>query len=218
LRAEALEAELKAWDDFNARAARAAAAKASRDAYVQAQEGRFKAKRQERLQAEQLSATEAAAYRKRLQDAVAAERAEAARLDGIAAVGRGATPSPPDAAAAAAPVWDSSVTSRSPYLDDPGSLSADQRRLAQLKDLSVRSALAAAEAAVSSSQRAQQEELAARRAEVEWRARAEAWMRVIQGANQGATDVPPGITPGAADRFRARLRRDTPSEKQPNEE
>jgi hypothetical protein len=201
LHAEALQAELEAWDNFNARAARAAR---SRDDSKLTGTARDKQKRLARLKDEEASASQAVQYRRRLQDAITAERAEAARLDAQPqqAVGkraaqsatRAGTPRPFPAAAPGADLLSASGEQQ-------------RQRLEQLKSNALKGAALAAEAKIEAASRSSRpagaDELA-RKAESEWAARAEAYLRVARRDLGGGEGEFKGQ--GAADRFRQRLR------------
>lgn len=198
LRAEALEAELKAWDDFNARTLRAVSARGDRLVALTGT-AKDKQKRLARLADEDASARQAAAYRQRLQDAIAFERAEAARLDAVVGGSQPSTSRRVQASDATAPAARDAI-------DLPGALGErDQRqRLEQLKSSALKTAALAAETAIAATAALSREPAlgaaAARQAEREWRARAEAWLNVTR---RGVGDA--SITPGAADRFRQRV-------------
>ena len=177
LRAEALEAELQAWDAFNARAKKAAS---SRGSVVLTGSAKDQQKRRSRLADEDAAASQASAYRQRLQDAIAVERAEAARLDATGS------------RAAAA-------------FGDP----IERQRMERLKRNALTSATMAAESAMAATKKsvpAQDAADAARKAESEWRARAEAYLNIARRETGDAASL--GIRPGAAERFRQRVRDD----------
>ena len=202
LRAEALEAELQAWDNFNARAVRAAK---SRDDTKLTGTARDKQKRLARLKDEEASASQAVQYRRRLQDAIAAERAEAARIDAQPPVERAARP----ASRVAAPRPTAAAAASGPGVDLLNSSGEQQRqRLEQLKSNALKGAALAAEARFDAANRRPGDDSQARQAESEWRARAEAWLRVARrdvGGGDGGEDFK---GQGAAERFRQRLRDD----------
>ena len=199
LRAEALEAELQAWDNFNERAVRAAR---SRDDTKLTGTARDKQKRLARLKDEEASAAQAAGYRRRLQEAIAVERAEAARLDAQPqqAVGKRAAQS---ASRTGAP--------RPFPLPAPGtdllSVSGEQR-LEKLKSNALKGAALAAAAKIDAANRGSSspgDDEMARKAESEWRARAEAYLRVARRELGGGGDEA-FRGQGAAERFRQRLK------------
>ena len=200
LRAEALEAELQAWDNFNERAVRAAR---SRDDSKLPGTARDRQKRLARLKDEEASASQAAGYRRRLQEAIAVERAEAARLDAqpqqaggkraAQAAARTSTPRPLPVPAPGADLLRASGEQQ-------------RQRLEQLKTNALKGAALAAAAKIDAASRGSRpgDDEMARKAESEWAARAEAYLRVARRELGGGDEAFRGQ--GAAERFRQRLR------------
>ena len=178
LRAEAIDAELKAWEAFDKRAAAASARRASSLPKALTGNSRDQAKRVARLASEDDAAAAAAPFRRKLEEALRLETTSDEAID----------------ASSALPLKDDAVE---------GSAEQQRARLEGLKAVAIQQMSRASEA-VADAARAREVLLGADEArelaEAAWRKRAEDWLLQMQRGQ------PPRQEGTAAERFLKRVR------------
>jgi len=178
LRAEAIDAELKAWEAFDKRAAAASARRASSLPKALTGSSRDQAKRMARLASEDDAAAAAAPFRRKLEEALRLETTPAEAVDTSSAL----------------PLKDVAVE---------GSAAQQRARLEGLKSVALQQMSRASEA-VADAARAREGLLGADEArelaEAAWRKRAEEWLLQTQRGQ------PPRQEGTAAERFLKRVR------------